>query len=85
MGQKYQIFFMVPRWIFLECGYCMYINWHPNFDVDMYLSALIWKLLIEQSDMYVYTVQFGIHFLKARGHSKVMVDFTENLLYSLFY
>ena len=32
---------------------------------------------------YVYTVQFGIHEKKARGCSKVMVDFTKNLFYNL--
>ena len=48
------------------------------------MGSLLWKMEIINfsiTAMILYTVQFGIHEKKARGCSKVMVNFTKNLFY----
>ena len=48
------------------------------------IGSLLWEMEIINfsiTAMILYTVQFGIHEKKARGCSKVMVNFTKNLFY----
>jgi hypothetical protein len=49
-----------------------------------FIGAQLWKLLIFQLYCCVYTVQFGIHEKKARGCSKVIVDFIKKICFLTF-
>ena len=67
--------------IFFRLLYLCKMKLCSKFEADWCIILEIIKFSILYC--YLYTVQFGIHEKKARGCSKVMVNFTTNLFYIL--